>query len=705
MPTIPPINIKKLHEFPERSGLDYDDLLHVNSTELDYKIQATKIADFVQADLFYDTLAELIAETDVEKVKAGKRVVTFANQNGAAIKQEWKIVDSTALPQDGGQSIALTGTGKYAEQVFGDSVRSVQFGTVTTSNFAALLSVTDTVIVDSAIALSGFDISQSFKVIKFTSTGSFIPEAGAATFMLRVSGSDNKFFDPIFDNVSGGKKRSLHITGNNNRVYGGSASETAKRTDLTVLYDRANIRVDGDHNKIYHFNSFNSGMGIDDNGQHTVIKHCDVHDNITGVHMTASSRYAVIHHNEIHNNDVNNASGADGILGTRNASYFSIMHNHIYANGEHGVYVQGHDFTIFNNYAYGNWGSGIKLASYQSSLEWRAGETPILLFINGGGVGIDTYVGFGGKIVHNYTWGNSGGAATNAGIFGQANRLDDTIHDNDCRDELGYGIRYVYFESGTELVRNITITNNKVYNCVNDEIVIACDSGLKINSNETDGVIKTYSVSAGAPSLSPELTGNIAAQLIASRSSGARITGGKLGDFSTSSTSGAILDGVEITNQTAASTWTGVSNIINKCKITTDSANTSGLNSFAPTTMTNSTFDFTSVTANYPIDVTAAKNGADYSHNTFVAPNIPRIMRLGSSFNRSSISHNKFDFNNAVDYTLIIQGDSNTVIGNNGLDTNNMQIRLDVGADSNVVGLNRATISDAGAGNVVANNL
>lgn len=73
----------------------------------------------------FETVTAMIADTGLQ---AGDRVVTFANQNGAAIRQEWKIVDATALPQDGGQSILLTGTGKYAEQILPQYITPEHYG-------------------------------------------------------------------------------------------------------------------------------------------------------------------------------------------------------------------------------------------------------------------------------------------------------------------------------------------------------------------------------------------------------------------------------------------------------------------------------------------------------------------------------------------------------------------------------------------------
>lgn len=142
---------KQLEQFTQATDLEYTDWLHRSRAATDNKLQVTDVVDLVQADLFYDTLSELIAETDTEKVKAGKRVVTFANQNGAAVRQEWLIVDSTALPQDGGQSVALTGVSKFAEQVFGGYVLVEQYGAVadgatdSTSAFAAAMAMHGTV--------------------------------------------------------------------------------------------------------------------------------------------------------------------------------------------------------------------------------------------------------------------------------------------------------------------------------------------------------------------------------------------------------------------------------------------------------------------------------------------------------------------------------------------------------------------------------
>lgn len=652
----------------------------------------------------FETVAAMIADVNLE---VGDKVVTYANQNGAEVRQEWDIVAATGTA-DGGSYIDLTGSGLQAKQIFGEIVTSSQFGTVTSSNFSAFLDASDALHIDTTVLLSGFDMSQSNKKIWFVDGGVISPDTGAATYVLKITGDNNVIYNINgLNTTTNNKKRTLHITGNSNRLYGGAIHEEVKRTDLTVQYDRANVRLDGNDNKIYHADFYNSGFGIDDNGQHNKVKHCDVHDNICGIHMTAGSRHFEINTCQVFNNDVNSDSGADGILGTRNHSRTRIINTDVYANGEHGVYLQGDRFTLDDVRAYSNPKSGIKLASYQTDLVWLAGETPVLRFINGGGVGIDTYVGYSGTVINCYTWDNGSASATDAGIFGQANRLDDCIAHCDVRNENANGIRYVFFESGTEMIQDVIIDDCDVYDVVGTEIQIACDSGLSINNVRTDGTVQTYAVSAGAPTDSPQLIDNTAANLLLSRALRARVTRGTYATINGSSNTGATLDGVTVTSALSTDAWTGISEIINKCKITTDAANTAGLSSttFSPTTITNSEFSFPAVTSNYPIYVTVAKNGADYSNNDFSAPLITRIMRLGSTFNRSSICSNKFDWNGTSDYTLTVLGDNNVITANIGLDTNNMQIRLDAVSNTNIAVANRATVSDAGTGNVVANNL
>src|SRR5690606_30414390 len=186
----------------------------------------------------------------------------------------------------------------------------------------------------------------------------------------------------------------LKINGNDNEVKGLSFNE---KTFCHIL-----LEVSGDHNTIdscfFDRDTPPTGTGVyysdkflylsDAEGTGNVIKNCKINNGrtgiglqgsnrvldseisncITGILAHASSNNTEIAGNIIRDNNINHASGADGILATRNVTKIHIHNNAISNSGEHGIYFQGDSSIIENNEVFDNYRSGIKLASYNTGL-------------------------------------------------------------------------------------------------------------------------------------------------------------------------------------------------------------------------------------------------------------------------------------------------------------------------------------------------
>lgn len=99
------------------------------------------ISDPVNWDKLYINKAGINSVTDMinsTSVKIGDKVVTYANQNGAAIRQEWTIVDALSGVDNGGDYIDLVGSGLQAKQIFGVTVCPTQFGAVPNDDTAPI---------------------------------------------------------------------------------------------------------------------------------------------------------------------------------------------------------------------------------------------------------------------------------------------------------------------------------------------------------------------------------------------------------------------------------------------------------------------------------------------------------------------------------------------------------------------------------------
>ena len=301
------------------------------------------------------------------------------------------------------------------------------------------------------------------------------------TSVLSITGDDNVLTDFNVEADTFNVLKPVEVIGNNNIIKNLKVYDILKRATDSMHYVRVLITVVGDYNIVVNNKTYNGYTGINTGGVGNKIIHNTIHDNITGIRLSASARKTEIGHNLILNNNVNHASGADGILGSRNVSEIWIHHNLLENNGEHGLYFQGDNSIIESNIAKDNYGVGIKLASYNTDLhDWN--ET-----VDG------VYLGHDNIIRNNITENNNtSGLNTNSGIYLQSPLKNIIVEGNIVGFENGYGIRSVIMGAddtvtGTPYSRmeDITIRNNTVA----DNIEVTFTTGGVIEGNKCKGTI------------------------------------------------------------------------------------------------------------------------------------------------------------------------------------------------------------------------
>jgi len=322
--------------------------------------------------------------------------------------------------------------------------------------------------------------------LRITGSGVIIPVKGKGDFTLILSGDNNKIEGLHFYEETP-VKNLLTIDGNNNLVERCSFGGPRRSNVSSVVYSDRMLYFssnEGKGNVVKDCKISNGRIGIGLSGSYKLLD-SEISNCITGVWARPSTRNSEIARNIIHDNNVNNSSGADGILAQRNVSGLHIHHNKIYNSGEHGIYFQGDNSIIEHNEIYGNHGSGIKLASYTTQLYNIKNASD--------------YVGHDNIIRNNLCYNNSisANSSTGAGIYLQAPLKNIVVSDNTCRGNY-YGIRSTSVSrlkpeelEKKAILRNITFSSNIVLDNKKESMYIEGETGIVIEGNRVDDIMTT----------------------------------------------------------------------------------------------------------------------------------------------------------------------------------------------------------------------
>ncbi|AUS02789.1 parallel beta-helix repeat protein [Vibrio phage 2.275.O._10N.286.54.E11] len=290
--------------------------------------------------------------------------------------------------------------------------------------------------------------------------------------------------------------RGLRLEGDSITIIGGKYGRTDKSTNTNTNYE-CGIAVVGNYNSISKIECLNvDGPGLIFTGTFGHIDQCHLHDNQMGALMGSACSHVTVENCNIHNNDVTNNSGADGLNIQRNTDNITVRNNRIYENGEHGVYFQGMRSQFLGNEVYRNHSAGIKFGSHPT------GQAPkeIMLPISGDlGDGIIEQQGGHTILIE----GNSCYDNPGDNIYIQPSFKHVEICNNRCWNTnietvpVHDGIKLTYFSGEGETdeleeLRDIKVYGNSLIDC---NIFSECN-GTEIFDNYVEGSI-TLSASDG----------------------------------------------------------------------------------------------------------------------------------------------------------------------------------------------------------------
>ena len=297
----------------------------------------------------------------------------------------------------------------------------------------------------------------------------------------------------IFKNNCKITTNSITFTGSNNKIIGMNANLTSPDDLITVngsnnilknceiygndrkssfSYTVANIRFNGNYNKIENSECYYGNIGVRLDGNYNEVNSCVIHNCVCGVRISPSSTNCKIYNNKIFDIATWLAShdGQDGILGSIDCVDCIYKGNDIYNCEEHGMYIQSTSSIITNNITHNNNGTGIKLASYTTNNPSYSNSHSIV----SNNISHDNNIGF---------------VLQNAAQF-------TTFDNNTCYNNKTYGLNVSNVDNNLPNTRLI-ITNNQLdgmnYIQLNGESIISNNNGN--NSTLSIGYGNTHSYS------------------------------------------------------------------------------------------------------------------------------------------------------------------------------------------------------------------
>ncbi len=455
------------------------------------------------------------------------------------------------------------------------------------------------------------------------------------------------------------------------------------------------IFFSGDNNTAHNNKISNVTTGIFDNGRYNKITNNNVFTACRGVILNNKSRYAIVENNYFDMQYGGQGLGScDGIWGNRNHRFSTITGNTILRAGEHATYLQGDSFTVTNNIIGESHSSGIKCGGKVSGLFWYGDETPVLLAPNG------DYTGFNFVISNNVCYGGQTSGGNTGEIYIQPNCMDFVIDSNMVSDTTGYGIRTVFFSGGTsdEVMKGITVSNNKVRRTGEASISCSCSDSLLITNNDCDNQIRTYSRDAAELMVDGKVLGNICSSVFLQRMIGGVIESNTANFMSVTSGS-VVLYNNEFTNQELGG-WNGLVTEAKNNRFTYAGDVREDIDGCDK--IEGNTFTFPDAVTSYPLNVVFdgdTPNQGLFNDNIIICVSVSRPLRIGGE--GSSISGNTLVNDGTADRQMSCYS-KNCVISGNAL--NPGSIRMELESLDNVISANAATISDAGTGNILGTN-
>ena len=251
----------------------------------------------------------------------------------------------------------------------------------------------------------------------------------------------------------------------NSNVFFETKSVIAPIGGVNIPYNRGGVSARGRGSRVINNDIYNQeGSGVTTYGHAVVLKGNRIHDNVLGVNATGlvTERNLVsVIDNDIFDNNVNHASGADGILSSQYTDMI-IANNRITGNGEHGTYLYSLKSVITGNYVSGNYETGIKVRSIKDTL------------VNGNTV-VDnqTKGGIGDEITLQPAKGNTSDP-TMINIIVSNNIATNT-------SDLVNGIKTNWLDIDV-VVKNISVSNN-----IANSIALAFNNDITVANNIVKG--------------------------------------------------------------------------------------------------------------------------------------------------------------------------------------------------------------------------
>lgn len=539
---------------------------------------------------------------------------------------------------------------------------------------------------------TGFEFSVRVDItvsnLKIIGGGKLIPVPTYTDYILKLSG-DNIEVSEIEIEERTYNHKPLHLTGQKNLVKECKVYNSTKSTSADVVYSDALIFNEGNHTTIEACEVYNGRIGIASHKVFNYIRNNSIHDNVTGVQLGSSARDTDILGNKIFNNNVNNASGADGILATRNVSRITISGNIIHGSGEHGIYFQGDNSIITNNHVTSNHGSGIKLASYTTGLFFYPDETEIT-----------AYVGANNIISDNIVSENGNPGDVNAGIYLQSPLKHITVKGNDTRQNA-HGIRSVFLQEG-HVLSNITVTGNRSYENTTLDYSLQSDSTLRVSENSGGSVSITTSLNM--QNKDAAVSDNDFDSVLLSGTVDCVFSDNKIQTILVNNNCiGTIIDNNDITKLEGLDFSRVDSLIRNRITVAPGARLTSGTVAARIKNFSNNRIMFESVTSNYAIDFNASRyhQNIRVENNTFVSPTATSFTLINVSFDYSNFSNNIFEGTYTASTLVQMRGSNNVVSGNVAGGSANIEFAS--GANNILTG-NNSAIGYGGTDSILANN-
>lgn len=522
--------------------------------------------------------------------------------------------------------------------------------------------------------------------------------------VLGITGSNNKFKElhVVHEGSMLNAGALVTVTGNRNRL------ENVESTFLTEYnptvegeqYKGTCIALVGDSNSAIECYGENGGTGVSENGKNNLLLRNAFNKSCRIAVNGNKSRHAIVDGNT---GDCQHKGyplqGCDGIWGHRSHRFTKYSNNTIINPGEHGGYLQGDGFTWDKtNRVEGAKKCLLKVGAKADGNFAYPGETLPLFDEFGvpdaGGVYATT-----GAFIAPRGSANNSSSSTDGCVCLQPNIADLVVDEYEVIDnpDSPWGIRSLYFSagSGLQVMANLRILDGKVlrsgpssFACADNLEIDGFYSGQKLNISAANAPQGTRNVIVRAECPYIDFT---------TAPDGIKIIGGKYQYISESSGLNVEIFDAEITSQNLGGSWVNGRVVrVQDSEVTwlgTSEFNINGVNN-----VVDSTFDLPDANGSYPLQFNFNSNRPLQGHfdgNTIRAPLSIRPVRIGGS--DATCNSNVVVGAPSSDYTLTIQGNNVTAVGNS---LNAGAVRLDTAA-TNCFVVGRSVSNGNPAGNNV----